>query len=100
MSLRNSVFIIEGTIETIQFSTEEFSMSKFYIKRVSVEKRKEPLEAIKVNFQSEVPNTVTVHWNGKLLPALDMRKFKEERIPMVIMVTTYRSAQIGQLYRK
>ncbi|GBO09697.1 hypothetical protein AVEN_3267-1 [Araneus ventricosus] len=32
----------------------------------------------------EVPDVVTLHWDGKLLPALSARKSKEERLPIVI----------------
>ncbi|KAG8222665.1 hypothetical protein J437_LFUL003787 [Ladona fulva] len=41
--------------------------------------------SIKANFQKEVPGVVTVHWAGKLLPALDARTSKEERLPIVIL---------------
>lgn len=29
-------------------------------------------------------NVVTVHWDGKLLPSLDVRSSKEERLPIII----------------
>lgn len=84
LSMRNSVFIIEATIEALGHNTDEFPISKSSIQRIRTEKRKERAEAIKVDFQNEVPDTVTVHWDGKLLPALDARKSKEERLPIVI----------------
>src|SRR5215469_7192055 len=40
-------------------------------------------EAIKFNFQNNVPDVVTVHWDGKLLPGLDVRSSKEERLPVI-----------------
>nr|CAH7719255.1 unnamed protein product [Callosobruchus chinensis] len=52
--------------------------------RIRTEKRKERAEAIKVDFQNDVPDVVTVQWDGKLLPALDARKSKEERLPILI----------------
>nr|CAH7754826.1 unnamed protein product [Callosobruchus chinensis] len=55
--------------------------------RIRTEKRKERAEAIKVDFQNDVPDVVTVHWDGKLLPALDARKSKEERLPILITIT-------------
>lgn len=42
------------------------------------------LEAIKLNFQNQVWDTVKIHCYGKLLLALDSRKFKIERLPRVI----------------
>lgn len=84
LTMRDAVFIIEATIEALGHNTDEFPISKSSMQRVRTEKRKERAEAIKVNFQNQVPDTVTVHWDGKLLPALDSRKFKEERLPIVI----------------
>lgn len=45
---------------------------------------KKRAEYIKAYFQNKVPEIVTVHWDGKMLPALDTRKSKEERLPIVI----------------
>lgn len=84
LSMRDSVFIIEATIEALGHNTDEFPISKSSIHRIRTEKRKQRAEAIKLNFQNVVPDTVTVHWDGKLLPALDVRKSKEERLPIVI----------------
>lgn len=84
LSMRDSVFILEATIEALGYNTDEFPISKSSIQRIRTEKRKERAEAIKANFQNEVPDVVTVHWDGKLLPALDARKSKEERLPIVI----------------
>lgn len=84
LSMRNSVFIIEATIEALGQNIDEFPISKSSMQRIRTEMRKERAEAIKVDFQNEVPDTVTVHWDGKLLPALDSRKSKEERLPIVI----------------
>ncbi|KAG8234501.1 hypothetical protein J437_LFUL014644 [Ladona fulva] len=41
--------------------------------------------SIKANFQNEVPDVVTVHWDGKLLPALDAPRSNEEHLPIVIL---------------
>lgn len=84
LSVRDSVFIIEATIEALGHNTDEFSISKSSIHRVRTEMRSKRAQAMKVNFQNKVPDTVTIHWDGKLLPALDSRKYKEERLPIVI----------------
>ncbi|GBN25696.1 hypothetical protein AVEN_74591-1 [Araneus ventricosus] len=39
---------------------------------------------MKIYFQNEVQDVVTLHWDGKLLPALSARKLKEERLSIVI----------------
>ncbi|KAG8223811.1 hypothetical protein J437_LFUL003697 [Ladona fulva] len=85
LSMRDSVFILEATIETLEYNSDEFPISKSSIQRIRTEKRKERAEAIKANFQNDVPEVVTIHWDGKLLPALNAPKSKEERLPIVIV---------------
>lgn len=61
LNVRDSVFIIEATIEALGHKTDEFPISKSSIQRIRTEKRKQRAEAIKLNFQNDVPDTVTVH---------------------------------------
>ncbi|GBM69638.1 hypothetical protein AVEN_106663-1 [Araneus ventricosus] len=84
LSMRDSVFILEITIEALGCNIDEFPISKTSIQRIRTEKRKERAENIKIDFQNEAPDVVTLHWDGKLLPALSDRKSKEERLPIVI----------------
>ncbi|GBM04715.1 hypothetical protein AVEN_172913-1 [Araneus ventricosus] len=84
LSMRDSVFILEITIEALGCNIDEFPISKSSIQRIRTEKRKERAENIKIDFQNEAPDVVTLHWDGKLLPALSARKSKEERLPIVI----------------
>ncbi|GBM04737.1 hypothetical protein AVEN_20184-1 [Araneus ventricosus] len=72
------------TVDALGCNIDEFPISKSSIQRIRTEKRKEGAENIKIDFQNEVPDVVTLHWDGKLLPALSARKSKEERLPMVI----------------
>ncbi|GBN07368.1 hypothetical protein AVEN_182102-1 [Araneus ventricosus] len=84
LSMRDSVFILEATIDALGCSIDEFPTSKSSIQRIRTEKRKERAENIKIDFQNKVPDVVTLHADGKLLPALSARKWKEERLPIVI----------------
>lgn len=84
LSMRDSMFILEATIEALGHSSEDFSISKSSIQRIRTTKRKDRAEAIKRNFQNQMPDVVTIHWDRKLIPALDSRKSKEERLPIVI----------------
>ncbi|GBP22430.1 hypothetical protein EVAR_78606_1 [Eumeta japonica] len=84
LSIGDSVFIREATIETFGYNNDEFPISKSSFQRIRTVKRKECAETIKIDFQNVVPEVVTVHWDGKLLPALNARKSKEERLPIVI----------------
>ncbi|GBO39712.1 hypothetical protein AVEN_110340-1 [Araneus ventricosus] len=72
------------TIDALGCNIDEFPISKSSIQRIRTEKWKERAENIKIDFQNEVPDVVTLHRDGKLLPALSARKSKEERLPIVI----------------
>ncbi|GBN00966.1 hypothetical protein AVEN_3380-1 [Araneus ventricosus] len=82
--MRDSVFILEATIDALGCNTDEFPISKSSIQRIRTEKLKEHAENIRIDFQNKVPDVVTLHWDLKLLPALRARKSKEERFPIVI----------------
>ncbi|GBM53129.1 hypothetical protein AVEN_191319-1 [Araneus ventricosus] len=84
LSMRDSVFIIEATIDALGCNTDEFPISKSSIQRIRTEKLKERAENVKIDFQNKVPDVVTLHWDLKLLPALSARKSIEERFPIVI----------------
>ncbi|GBL90911.1 hypothetical protein AVEN_28012-1 [Araneus ventricosus] len=82
--MRDSVFILEATIDALGCNIDEFPISKCSIERIRTEKRKERAKNIKIDFQNDAPDVVTLHWDGKLLSALSARKSKEERLPIVI----------------
>ncbi|GBM84693.1 hypothetical protein AVEN_49843-1 [Araneus ventricosus] len=84
LSMLDSVFILEATIDALGCNNDEFPIGKSSIQRIRTEKRKERPENIKIDFQNEVPDVVTLHRDGKLLPALSARKSEEERLPIVI----------------
>ncbi|GBN12079.1 hypothetical protein AVEN_184129-1 [Araneus ventricosus] len=75
-SMRDSVFILEATIDALGYNVDEFTLSKSSIQRIRTEKRKERAVNIKIDFQNEVPDEVTLHWDGKLLPALSAQRKK------------------------
>ncbi|GBN88937.1 hypothetical protein AVEN_60611-1 [Araneus ventricosus] len=84
LSMRDSVFILEATIDVLGSNIDEFPISKSSFQRIRTEKRKERAQNIKIDFQNKVPDAVTLHSYGKLLPALSARKSKEERLSIVI----------------
>ncbi|GBO29410.1 hypothetical protein AVEN_209060-1 [Araneus ventricosus] len=81
LSMRDSVFIPEATIDAFGCNIDEFPISKSSIQRIRTEKLKERAENIKIDFQNKVPDVVTLHY--KLLPDLSARKSKEERFPIL-----------------
>ncbi|GBL93128.1 hypothetical protein AVEN_216479-1 [Araneus ventricosus] len=84
LSMRDSVFILEATIDALGCNIDEFLICKSSIQRIRTEKWKERAENINIDFQNEVLDVVTLHRDVKLLPALSARKSKEERLPIVI----------------
>ncbi|GBM19519.1 hypothetical protein AVEN_107990-1 [Araneus ventricosus] len=84
LSMRDSVFILEATIDVFGCTIDGFPIIKSSIHRIRTEKQKERAVNIKIDFQNEVLDVVTLHWDGKQLPALSARKSKEERLPIVI----------------
>ncbi|GBN15332.1 hypothetical protein AVEN_184217-1 [Araneus ventricosus] len=85
LSMRDSVFILEATIDALGCNIDEFPISKSTIQRIRTEKWKERAENLKSDFlQNEVLDVLTIHCDGKLLLALSARKSKEERFPIVI----------------
>ncbi|GBL99286.1 hypothetical protein AVEN_177319-1 [Araneus ventricosus] len=84
LSMGDSVFVLEATIDALGCNIDEFPISKSSIQRIRTGKRKERAENKKIDFQNEVPDVVTLHWDDKLLPALSARKSKEECLPIVI----------------
>lgn len=84
LSIRDSVYILQATVEALGLNIDEYPINKSSIQRIRTKKRKERAESIKIDFNNDVPEVVTVHWDGKLLPAVNIRNSKEERLPIVI----------------
>lgn len=84
LSVRDSVFILQAVIEALGLSCDDFPVNKSSIQRIRTQSRKDRAESIKSDFQNNIPEMVTVHWDGKLLPGPDVRSSKEERLPILI----------------
>ena len=65
-------------MEALGFSTDEHPINKSSIQSIRSQMRMEIAKDIKTDFQDRLPDVVTVHWDGKLLPGLDVRSPKEE----------------------
>lgn len=76
LSIRYCVYIL--VVETLDLSCDEFPINKSSIQCIRIHSRKDKAKAIKLDFQDNLPETVTVHWDGKLLPRVDVRSSKEE----------------------
>ena len=77
LSIIDSVYIIQATVEALGFSTDEHPINKSLIQRIWSQ-RMARAKDIKNDFQDRLPDVITVHLDGKLLPGLDVRSPKEE----------------------
>ena len=71
-------------MEALGFSTDEHPFNKSSIQTIRSQMRIARAKDIKTDFQDRVPDVITVHFDGKLLPGLDVRSPKEERLPVLI----------------
>ena len=60
LSIRDSVYILQAVVEGLGLSCDDFP--------------------IKPDFHNRMPEMETFHWDGKLLPGLDVRSSKKERL--------------------
>ena len=81
---RDSVSIIQATVEAQGFSTDEHPIKKSSIQMIRSQMRMARAKDIKTDFQDPVPDVITAHWDDKLLPGLDVRSPKEECLPVLI----------------
>nr|CAH7757043.1 unnamed protein product [Callosobruchus chinensis] len=65
LSIRNSVYILEATLEALGLNVDEYPISKSSIQRIRTEKRKERAEAIKLENSSGKGQAQAV-WNAIL----------------------------------
>ena len=72
LSIRDSVYIIQATVEEIDFSTDEHTINKSSIQRIRSQMTMASAKDIKTDFQDRVPDVITVQFDGKLLPGLDV----------------------------
>ena len=73
LGIRGSVYIIQARVEALGFSTDEHPINKSSIQRIQSQMRMARAKDIKTDFQDRVPDVITVHWDCKLLPGLDVR---------------------------
>ena len=71
LSIRDSVYINQATVEALGFSTDKHPINKS-IQGIWSQMRMARAKNIKTDFQDRVPDVITVHWDGKLLPGLDV----------------------------
>ena len=71
-------------MEALGFSTDEYPINKSSFQRIWSQMRMARAKDKKTDFQDRVPDVITVHWDGKLLPDLDVRSPNEEQLPVLI----------------
>ena len=90
LSQRDAMFILEATAEVMGHNVDKLTFNRNSIQIYREQLRKEYAENIKYLFKWKNPTFVTVHWEGKLLPALNVRDSRTERLPII---TTYENQE-------
>lgn len=99
LSIRDAVYVLQATLEALNFNVEEYVINQTSIHRCREIYRRERSELIKLPFKESAPNYVVVHWDGKLLPDTKMRNTTVERLPIVITSTNIEQINVPQLER-
>lgn len=81
LSVRDSVYILQATAEALGLDVNELVINSTSIYRCRESLRAERAESIKMRFKGSLPKYIVVHWDGKLLPALNTTV---ERLPIVV----------------
>ncbi|KAK9743613.1 hypothetical protein QE152_g8402 [Popillia japonica] len=63
--------MIHAVVKALNISYDDFPINKSSIHIIGTQSRKDRAESIKSDFENNLAETVTVHWDGKLLPGLD-----------------------------
>lgn len=84
LSVRESVYIIQATAEALGHNVDGLVINKSSIHRCRDALRVERANKIKTKFQNSPPSYITVHWDGKILPMLNVRDSGIDRLPIVI----------------
>lgn len=84
LSIRDAVYVLSATAEALGHDINKLVINQTSIHRSRLLLREEQALRLKSLFQDHPPLYVTVHWDGKILPALKTTGSKEERLPIVI----------------
>ncbi|GBN13660.1 hypothetical protein AVEN_66186-2 [Araneus ventricosus] len=84
ISQRSAVFILEAVAESLGHNIDELAINQNTIQRYREYFRKTKATRIKELFKENEPSFVCVHWDSKLLPALNVRGLKSERLPIIV----------------
>ncbi|GBM45488.1 hypothetical protein AVEN_210221-1 [Araneus ventricosus] len=77
-------FILEAVAESLGHNIDELTINRNTIQRYREDFRKTKASRIKELFQENQPSFVCVHWDSKLLPVLNVRDLKSERLPIIV----------------
>ncbi|GBN35734.1 hypothetical protein AVEN_251780-1 [Araneus ventricosus] len=84
ISQRSAVFILEAIAESLGHNIDELAINQNTIQRYREDFRKTKATRIEELFKENEPSFVCVHWDSKLLPALNVRDLKSERLPIIV----------------
>ncbi|GBL86848.1 hypothetical protein AVEN_96073-1 [Araneus ventricosus] len=84
ISQRSAIFILEAVAESLGHNADELAINQNRIQRYREDFRKTKATRIKELFKENESSFVCFHWDGKLLPVLNVRDLKSERLPIIV----------------
>ena len=84
LSVRDSVYVLHAVAEALGHNTDDLVINRSSIHRCRQILRAERAKIIKSKFQEAPPNYVVAHWDGKLLPSLNVRDSSIEHLPIIV----------------
>jgi len=81
ISDRKAVYVLSAAASSLGHNVKDLAINRSTIRRTRIETRQRIAAAIKESFTVDVP--LTVHWDGKLLPALTGTE-KVDRLPVLV----------------
>lgn len=84
LSVRDSVYVIEAVADALEFDVKNLIINRTSINKNRIKLREERAEKIKDSFSESIPQNIVIHWDGKKIPALNVRDSAVERLPIVV----------------
>lgn len=84
ISNRNSIYVIHAIVEALGYDVNDITINKSSMHRYRRVHRQETAYDIQQTFKNGIPKHVTVHWDGKLIAAPNVRDKPKERLPIIL----------------
>jgi hypothetical protein len=81
VSDRNAMYVLSATVQSLGHNIQSFTLNRESIRQARREYREKISDEIRTSFATTIP--LTIHWDGKLLPALTSKE-KVDRLAVIV----------------